>query len=92
MRAIQEETFVVTIYLHQRKNGTEKRLIKTTHPSKAMAYVSKSEFTCEHADVETVVELMQKGVLIEDADTKAKTSDMFNGESSAPTYEQAGGE
>lgn len=81
----------MTIYIHQRKDGTEKRLIKTTHPSKAMAYVSKKDFMCEAATVETIVELMQKGIPVEEADAKAQTADLFNGGASA-TYEEAGGE
>jgi hypothetical protein len=85
----------VTIYLHQRKDGTQKRLIKTTHPSKAYMYVAKKEFTCEPATADTCVELMRNGIKVEDADAKEQTSDMFTpstGNGSTPTYEEAGGE
>lgn len=81
----------MTIYLHQRKNGSEKRLIRASHPSRAMSYVAKKDFLCEAAAVDTVVELIQSGVKIEDSDEKQPaTGDMFNG--NATTYEQAGGE
>lgn len=81
----------MTIYLHQKKDGSQKRLIRSTHPSKAMSFVSKKDHTCEAASVDTVVELMQKGVLIEDADEKVQTGDLFSN-GSGTAYADAGGE